>query len=93
MKHRLLYNQRSRPLVVRRENAAHHTGHFADPVDGHKLGLHVFQFTPLIPQNQLLTRDGSALLVQPENAGDIQVQMKLNEDPKTRAPVPRPRLT
>ncbi len=53
-------------------NLTYHTGHFADSIDSYKLGLHAFQFTPLIPQHQALARDGTALLVQPDNMGDIR---------------------
>lgn len=32
-------------------NVTYHTGHFADSINSSKLGLHVFQFSPLIAQH------------------------------------------
>lgn len=58
-------------------NLTYHTGHFADSIDGNELGLHVFQFTPLVSQHQLLARDGTALLVQPANTVDTVSILKL----------------
>lgn len=57
--------------MVIRLHLTYHTGHFADSIDSYKLSLHVLQFTPLIPQHQTLAWDGTTLLVQPDNTGDV----------------------
>lgn len=45
----------------------YHTSHFANSVHSNILSIHVFQLTPLVPQDELLAGDGTGLLVQPDN--------------------------
>lgn len=55
------------PRNVLDAKATYHTSHFANSVHSNILSIHVFQLTPLVPQDELLAGDGTGLLVQPDN--------------------------